>query len=90
MFKVFNFPLQYNLLQIILTTHSAWAIEYANCISTEGLDPANEYSGYDTKLSDSETPVLELWGMSSASLLPLPPGPLRPGVVVPVTVLSIG
>ena len=43
------------------------------------------------KQSDGEVPaVLELWGMQSTPLLPLLPGPLWPGVVVPDRALSMG
>ena len=53
--------------------------------------PPNKCSGYDTKLSDSEAPVmLELWGMRSTTLLLSLPGPLCPGVVASNRVLSIG
>ena len=34
--------------------------------------------------------MLELWGIRSTPSLPLLPGPLRPGVVVPDRVLSMG
>ena len=34
--------------------------------------------------------MLDLWGMWSAPLLPSPPGPLRPEVVVPDRILSMG
>ena len=34
--------------------------------------------------------MMELWGMRSISSMPLPPVPLRPGVVAPDRVLSIG
>ena len=45
-------------------------------------------SGYKTKQSDSEFPViLEHWGMQSTFSLPSLPGPLGPGVVVPDRVL---
>ena len=44
----------------------------------------NECPGYDTKQSDGEVPaMLELWGMRSAPLLPLLPGPQWPRVVAP-------
>ena len=36
----------------------------------------NEFPRYDTKQSDSEAPVLELWEMWSISLLPFIPDPL--------------
>ena len=41
---------------------------------------------YDTKPSDSEASVLDLWGMWSVPSLPLLSGLLCPGVVVPVRV----
>ena len=53
--------------------------------------PHNECPGYDTKQSDGEVPAeLELWGMRSTPSLPLLPGPLWPGVVVPDRALSMG
>ena len=53
--------------------------------------PPNECPEYDTKQSDGEVPViLELWGMWSTPSLPLTPGPLWPGVVVPNRVLFMG
>ena len=45
---------------------------------------------YDSKLSDSLAPVLELWGMWRTRLLPLLPGPLWPRVVVPQRVPCLG
>ena len=53
-------------------------VEYADCISAEGYDslPSKECSGYDTKLSDGEAAVLELWGMWSTTSLLLLPGSL--------------
>ena len=42
---------------------SAVAVEYTNCISTEGEYFPNKCPGYDLKPSDGETLVLELWGM---------------------------
>ena len=51
----------------------------------------NECPAYDTKQFDGEVLVmLELWGMQSTPSLPLPPGPLWPGVVAPDKVLSMG
>ena len=52
--------------------------------------PTNKCPGYYTKPSDGKAPVLELWGMGSTPSLPLLPGPLWPGVVVPYRVLSMG
>ena len=50
----------------------------------------NECPGYDTKQSVGEVPVRELWVMVSTPSLPLIPGPLSTGVVVPVRVQSMG
>ena len=70
---------------------SAEAVEYTDCTTAEGQDPPDECPGYDTKQSDGEVPaVLELWGMRSSSSLPLLPGPLWPGMVVPDRALSMG
>ena len=52
------------------------AVEYTNCISAEGEDSPNKCPGCDTKPSDGEAPVLELWGMWSAPSMLLLPGPL--------------
>ena len=52
------------------------------------------YSNYRpkrTKQSDGEVRVmLELWGMRSTPSMPLLPGPLWPGIVVPDKALSMG
>ena len=51
----------------------------------------NKCSGYDTKQSNGEIPVmLELWGMWSTPSLPSLPGPLWSRVVAPERVLSMG
>ena len=69
---------------------SAGAVEYTASLQ-RGKTPPNECPGYDTKQSDGEVPaVLELWGMQSTPSLPLLPGPLWPGVVVPDRALSMG
>ena len=69
----------------------AGAVEYTDCTSAEDLDSPNEFSGYDTKQSDGEVPViLELWGMRSTLSLPSLPGPLWPGLVEPDRILSMG
>ena len=51
--------------------------------------PTNECPVYDIKLTDSEAPPLEIWGIWSTPLLVLLPGPLWPGVVAPDRVLSM-
>ena len=62
----------------------AGAAEYTDCTSAEGLDSLGERSGYDTKQSDGEAPVMqELWGMCNTPSLPLLLGSLLPGVVAP-------
>ena len=59
---------------------SAGVVEYIDCSS-----------GYDTKRSDGEAPVmLELWGMKSTPSLLLLPGPPWPGMVAPDRALSRG
>ena len=65
---------------------SAGVVEYTELVSTP-----NEHPAYDTKQSDSETPVmLELWGvLSSPSLLSFP-GQLWPWVVAPDKIISMG
>ena len=68
---------------------SAGAVEYTNCFS--GGRPPNEYPGYDTQQSDGGVPVMrKLWEMRSTPSLPSLTGPLWPGVVAPVRVLSMG
>ena len=42
----------------------AQAVEYTDCISAEVVThTSNECPEYDTKPSDSEAPVLEIWGV---------------------------
>ena len=56
-----------------------------------GVRPRNEFPGYDTKQSDGEAPViLELWGMWNTASMLLLPVPLRPRVLIPDRVLSMG
>ena len=52
--------------------------------------PHSECLGYDTKLSNGEAPVLELWVMWSAPSFSLLSCPFRLRVVAPVWVLSMG
>ena len=63
---------------------STGAVEYTDFTFAEGVRPSNECSGYDTKQTDGEVPVMmELWGMRSPTLLLLLPGPLWTGMVAP-------
>ena len=86
----FRFLLIYK--NLFLSVQSAGAIEYTDCISAEGQAPPPHYEcpGYDTKQSDGEAPVQELWGMGSTPSLPLLPGPLWFGMVAPDSVVSMG
>ena len=68
----------------------AGAVEYTVCISAEGLDPHNRCPRYDIKQYGGEAPDLMLGGMWSSPSLSLFPVFLRPGVVAPDRVLSIG
>ena len=69
-------------------SESAEAVEYTDYFSAKGQ---NQCPGYDTKQSDGEVPViLELREMLSTSSLPSLPGSLRPGMVTPDGVLSMG
>ena len=55
-------------IKIKLQELSAGAIEYADCISAEGVrSPSshNEYPCYDIKPSDGEAQIFERWGMWS-------------------------
>ena len=70
--------------------HSTRAAECTVYIFAEGQDSPYKCSGYDTKQSDSEAPVmLELWGMQSTPTLPSLPGLLWSEVVAPDRVLSM-
>ena len=70
-----------------LVIQSAGDVEYSDC----NTPLPNEYPGYDTKQSDGEVPVmLGPWGIRSIPSLPLLPGPLWPGVVVPDRALPMG
>ena len=71
---------QYHFLIHEIFTKIAAQLKRGKSPSTSVLD--------DIKQSDGEAPVLELWWMSTPSL-PLLPGPLWLGVVVPDGVLSM-
>ena len=80
------FSFSINWLLIIIKVHSAEAVEYIDCISSEGVSDLD----MTQKPSDVETLGLELWGILSTPSLPLIPGPLWPGVVAPDRVLAMG
>ena len=55
------------------------------------ITPIKESSGYDTKPSDSEAPILELLGnVKYLFIFPLFPGSLWPGMVVLVRIAIMG
>ena len=68
----------------------AGAIKHTDCISAKGCNPHGKFPEYDTKQSDDQVLVMELWGMRSIPSLLLLPGPLWPEVVAPDRVLSMG
>ena len=69
----------------------AGAVEYTDCISTEGYDSPSECPWYNIKQSDGETAViLQLWEMLNTPLLPLLPDPVRPRMVASNRFPSIG
>ena len=70
---------------------SAGVVEYADCISPEGLDSSNEFPGYDINQYDGVASlILGLWEMRSTPSLPLLPGPLWPELVAPEMFHGIG
>ena len=73
-------------------TQSAGAVEYVDCNPPAHTHThPNECSGYDTKQSDGEVPVmLDLWRMQSTPLLLFLPGPFWLRVVALDMVLSMG
>ena len=57
----------------------------------KGKISLNVCTGYDSKQSDGEVPVmLELWRMRSTPSLPFLPCPFWPGMVAPYRALSLG
>ena len=73
------------------TTDFRWMHDQAPPLS-RGVRPVSKrVIWYDTKQSDNEVQVmLEHWGMRSTPSLPSLPDPLRPRVIAPDRVLSIG
>ena len=69
-----------------------WSCRIHRLLLSRGVRPIpNGCPGYNTKQFDGEVPVtLELQGMLDTPSLPSLPGPLRPGVVTPERVRSIG
>ena len=68
----------------------AGAVEYTNCIFTEGKDTPLPTSVLDMTLNIGEALILKLWGMWNTPSLPLLPGPPSPGVVAHHKVQSMG
>ena len=59
-------------------------------LKTGKTPPTDECPGYNTRQSDGEAPVQDLWEMWSTSSLSLLPGPLWPGMVVPIRISFLG
>ena len=79
-------PCRRTAVVLLTLAQLAGAVEYTDCFSAEGSDPlSDECPRYTTKQSDGEIPVV--LGLPS---LPMRPGPLWPGIVVPDRALSIG
>ena len=55
--------------------HLAGAVEYVDCVPAENMIPTS-LTEYDTKPSDGEAPVLEIWRLWTTVSLPLLPCPL--------------
>ena len=70
----------------------SWGCRIYQLLLFRGVRPhPNECPRYDIKQSDGEVPfMLELWEMLSTASLPSLSSSLRPGVVAPDRVLSIG
>ena len=83
---VFSHVLWWNIYK----AQSTGAVEYTDSISAEGYNFPSECPGYDTKKSDGEAPVLELWGMWSTLSFSLLSGPFWLRVVAPDKLLSMG
>ena len=82
----------YSYANLYITAQLAWDVEYTDCIYSKSKNLLhNECPGYDIKQYDGEVPViLELWGMQSTPSLPSFPGLLKPGLVAPDRVQSMG
>ena len=76
---------------IMYLVESNGTVEYTDYSLQRGKTTPNEFPEYDAKRFDGEVPaVLELWGMQSTPSLPSLQGLLRPGVVAPDRVISMG
>ena len=64
----------------------SWGCKICQMHLCSGVRSLPECPGNDTKRSDSEVPVLALWGMWSIPSLPLLLSPIRSRLVVPVRV----
>ena len=78
-----------NLNLYLLSSHITEAVEYTYYTTSEAKNLPNVCSRYDTKQSDSDALVQELWGMWSTLSLLLFPGQLLPGVAVTVGITDV-
>ena len=70
-------------------TQSVGAVEYTDCISTEGEDSPNECPVCDIKPYEGKAPAFEIWEMWDTPSLPLILVPLWPGIVALDRILSV-
>ena len=74
-----------------LVAQSAGPAEFTDCFSAEWWGSPNEFPGYNIRQSECDPLVtLELWGMWSTPSLPSLLVLVRPGVLAPDRVLSMG
>ena len=65
----------------IYLAQSARAVEHTASLQRGKAASSKKGAGYDIKLSDSDAPTLEIWGMWCTPSLSMLPGPLCLGVV---------
>ena len=97
---LFDLPVSVGFTTIYIYIYSQTNVTLPNQLGLEntptaflprGESPPTECPGYDTKQSAGEVPVIQdLWGMRSTPSLSSLPCPLRPGVVAPDRVVSMG
>ena len=69
---------------------SVGAVEYTDCISTEGQNSPDECPEYYTKQYDGNVSLMQkVWRILSTALLPSLPGLIWPRVVTPDRVLPM-
>ena len=79
-----------NIIFLFLFRLVGWGCRIHQPHLCRGVNPPYKCPEYDTKQYVEVSVMLELWGMQNTPSLPSFPGPLRPGVVAPDRVLSMG